>query len=52
MNNSFRDGELKSSGTTFANILPPVSMFSQERADTKENVLEILKRFFEKYFGV
>lgn len=52
--NAFRDGELKSTGTSFAAILPPVSMFDKDntRAKKKNAVLDRLKEFFEKYMGV
>jgi type I restriction enzyme R subunit len=52
--NAYRDGELKSTGTSFASILPPVSMFDKEnsRAKKKAYVLEKLKKFFDKYFGM
>ena len=54
MANAFRDGELKSTGTGFAGILPPVSMFDKNntRAKKKRSVLEKLTLFFEKYLGV
>ena len=54
MKNAFHDGELKSTGTTFANILPPVSMFDKDnsRAKKKATVLEKLQAFFEKYLGL
>ncbi|MFN7902097.1 MAG: type I restriction endonuclease subunit R [Holosporales bacterium] len=52
--NAFRDGELKSTGTGFAGILPPVSMFDKDsaRAKKKSVVLEKLRLFFERYLGV
>lgn len=52
--NAFRDGELKFTGTGFAAILPPVSMFDKDntRAKKKTAVLDKLKEFFEKYLGV
>jgi type I restriction enzyme R subunit len=52
--NAFRDGELKSTGTAFAGILPPVPMFAKDntRAKKKSVVLEKLRTFFEKYFGI
>ena len=51
--NAFRDGELKSTGTGFASILPPMSMFDIDntRGRKKVIVLEKLKVFFEKYLG-
>ncbi|NCP61845.1 MAG: type I restriction endonuclease subunit R [Alphaproteobacteria bacterium] len=52
--NAFRDGELKPTGTGFASILPPVSMFDKDNMRSKKKmiVLEKLKLFFEKYRGV
>ena len=52
--NAYRDGELKSTGTSFANILPPVSMFDKDNSKAKKKVivLEKLRLFFEKYLGV
>lgn len=52
--NAFRDGELKSTGTSFAGILPPTSMFDKNntRAKKKNIVLEKLRMFFEKYLGL
>jgi type I restriction enzyme, R subunit len=52
--NAYRDGELKCTGTSFASILPPVSMFDKDNSKAKKKtiVLEKLKMFFEKYLGV
>ncbi|MHC8440938.1 MAG: type I restriction endonuclease subunit R, EcoR124 family, partial [Candidatus Eutrophobiaceae bacterium] len=52
--NAFRDGELKSTGTDFADILPPISMFDKNHALAKKKtaVLEKLRAFFEKYMGI
>ncbi|MGL4484555.1 MAG: type I restriction endonuclease subunit R [Anaerovoracaceae bacterium] len=54
--NAFRDGVLKTTGTDIDKILPPVSRFGaaegNARATKKQNVVEMLKRFFEKYFGL
>ena len=54
INNSFRDGVLKTTGTDLDKILPPVSMFSKNnnRSAIKEKVIAILQKFFEKYFGL
>lgn len=54
IDNAFRDGEIKSTGQAFAQILPPVSMFTKDNARTRKKftVLEKLKAFFDKYFGV
>ncbi|MBF7097352.1 type I restriction endonuclease subunit R [Alkalibacter mobilis] len=52
VNNSFRDGTLKTTGTDIDKILPPVSRFSGGREEKKQNVIEKLITFFEKYFGI
>ena len=53
MSNAFRDVELRSTGTAFANILPPMSMFDEQNshAKTKERVFNRLTQYFEKYRG-
>lgn len=52
--NSFRDGEIKTTGTDLDKILPPMSRFSggSNRALKKQTVIDKLKSFFEKYFGL
>lgn len=52
--NSFRDGEIKTTGVDIDKILPPVSRFSKSvnRAEKKKVVIDKLKDFFYKYFGV
>ena len=51
--NSFRDGELRTTGTDIDKILPAVSRFSGgNRSEVKKNVIARLQLFFEKYFGV
>lgn len=52
--NAFRDGQIKATGMAFAGILPPVSMFDADNARAKKKgiVLDKLRAFFEKYFGV
>lgn len=50
--NAFRDGEIKTEGTDIEKILPPVSRFGGGRDQKKPSVIEKLKAFFEKYFGV
>ena len=54
INNSFRDGEIKTIGTDIDKILPPISRFSKNsnRAEIKRTVINKLKVFFEKYFGL
>jgi len=53
IDNSFRDGTLKTTGTDIDKIMPPVSRFGGgNRAAKKQNVIEKLMKFFEKYFGL
>ena len=54
INNSFRDGEIKTIGTDIDKILPPISRFSKNsnRAEIKRTIINKLKVFFEKYFGL
>ena len=50
---AFRDGEIKTAGTDIDKIMPPVSRFGGGgRAEKKQGVIDKLKAFFEKYFGV
>lgn len=54
INDAFRDGNIKTTGTDLDKILPPISRFSKSgnRVEKKQNVIEKLKVFFAKYFGV
>lgn len=53
VNNAFRDGVLKTTGTDVDKILPPVSRFGGGSRDKKkQTVIEKLKSFFEKYYGL
>jgi len=53
LNNSFRDGTLKTTGTDIDKILPPASRFGGgNRAAKKQSVIARLMQFFEKYFGL
>jgi len=52
--NTFRDGVLKTTGTDVDRLMPPVSRFGGggSRDKKKQTVIEKMKRFFEKYFGL
>jgi len=52
--NAFRNGEVASTGTALAKVLPPVSRFSPggERSKIRESVLSKLTRFFERFFDI
>lgn len=53
MDNSLRDGVLKTTGTGFDRILPPVSRFGGvNREAKKQGIIERLLAFFEKYLGL
>lgn len=53
LENAFRDGEIKTAGTDIDKIMPPVSRFGGGgRARKKQIVIDKLKTFFEKYFGI
>lgn len=54
IDNAFRDGELKTTGVGIDNLLPPMRRFGggSNRAEKKQTVIEKIKAFFEKFFGV
>lgn len=50
---SFRDGQVRTTGTDIDKILPPMSRFGGgNRKEKKETVIEKIRNFFEKYFGL
>lgn len=50
---SFRDGSVKTSGTTIDKLLPPMSRFGGgNRAEKKQGVIDKLKAFFGRFFGI
>lgn len=54
MENSFRDGVLKTTGTDIDKLMSPVSRFGGGglRDKKKQGIIAKLKAFFEKYFGL
>ena len=55
LDNSFRDGSLKTTGTDIDKLMPPVSRFGGgggKRAAKKQGIIAKLASFFEKYLGV
>lgn len=52
--NAFRDGVVKTTGTDVDKLMPPVSRFGGggSRDQKKQTIIEKLKAFFEKYFGL
>ena len=53
VDNSFRDGAMKTTGTDIDKILPPMPLFGGgNRAQKKQGILDKLLSFFEKYLGL
>ena len=53
IDNSLRDGTLKTTGTDIDKLLPPVSRFGGgNRIEKKLGVIKKLKGFFDKYLGL
>lgn len=53
LDNAFRDGVIKTTGTDIDKILPPMSRFGGgNREQQKNSIIEKLKEFYEKYFGL
>ena len=50
--NCFREGEIKVVGTDIDNIMPPISRFGGGRLKKKQEVIDRLRAFFEKYNGI
>ena len=50
---SFRDGQVRTTGTDIDKILPPMSRFGGgNRQEKKKSVIEKIQAFFERYFGL
>jgi type I restriction enzyme R subunit len=50
---AFREGEVKTVGTDIDKIMPPVSRFGGgNRAAKKKTVIDRLKAYFEKFYGI
>lgn len=53
LDNSFRDGQVKTTGTDIEKILPPMRRFGGgNRTERKETIIKKVKKFFEKYLGI
>lgn len=53
ISDSLRNGEVKTSGTDIDKLMPPVSRFGGgNRAAKKQTIIEKLKAFFERFFGI
>lgn len=53
---AFRDGALRTTGTAITTVLPPASRFNRAGADThgekKQRVIERLSVYFDRFFGL
>ncbi len=52
---SFRNGEIRESGTSIVEILPPMGLFGNagtQRAEKKKIVIRRLKEFFDRFFDI
>lgn len=53
MESSFRDGSVKTTGTDIDRLMPPISRFDGgNRAEKKQTIIEKLKGFFDRFFGI
>ena len=53
IDNAFRDGAIKTTGTDIDKLMPPVSRFGGgNRAAKKQGIIDKIQAFFEKYFGI
>ncbi len=53
LEDSFRNGEVKTTGTDIDKLMPPVSRFGGgNRAAKKQGIIDKLKTFFDKFFGI
>ena len=53
LDNAFRDGQVKTTGTDIEKILPPMRRFGGgNRNERKQTIIEKILLFFEKYFGI
>ena len=53
MERSFRDGSVKTTGTDIDRLMPPISRFGGgNRAEKKQTIIEKLKGFFDRFFGI
>lgn len=50
---SFKTGEIRTVGTDIDKLMPPTSRFGGDnRAAKKQTIINKLKGFFERFFGV
>ena len=49
---AFRDANFKTTGTDIDLIMPPMSRFGSNRSQNKELIIEELRKYYERYFGL
>ena len=53
VDNAIADGEMRTTGTDIDKLMPPISRFGNtNREKKKQSIIEKLKAFFERFFGV
>ena len=53
MESAFRDGSVKTTGTDIDRLMPPISRFGGgNRAAKKQTIIDKLKGFFDRFFGI
>jgi len=53
MDSAFRDGTVKTTGTDIDKLMPPLSRFGGgNRAEKKQTIIEKLRTFFDRFFGI
>ena len=53
IDNAFKDGYVKTTGTDIVKLLPPLPRFGgKTKSVKKQTVIEKLKAFFERFFGI
>ena len=53
IDNAFRDGSVKTSGTDIDKLMPPMTRFGGgNRAEKKKNIIDKLVTFFDRFFGI
>lgn len=53
MESAFCDGSVKTTGTDIDKLMPPISRFGGgNRAEKKQTIIEKLKGFFDRFFGI
>lgn len=53
IDNSFRDGQVKTTGTDIEKILPPMRRFGGgNKSERKQTIIDKVLKFFDKYFGI